>query len=163
MNDSDVPASGSGSPAPVHFKLVIDCANPQAQADFWAAALHYEVEDNNALIERLLELGALPREAVVEFHARLAFRDLVAVRHPDDPVAPDSGTGLGRRLLFQRVPEPKTGKNRLHLDLHPGEGLREGEVERLKGLGASVLREVKEPSGQWVVMADPEGNEFCVQ
>ncbi|MGC0330171.1 hypothetical protein RKD23_003161 [Streptomyces sp. SAI-170] len=163
MNDSDVPASGSGSPAPVHFKLVIDCTNPQAQADFWAAALHYEVEDNNALIERLLELGALPREAVVEFHARLAFRDLVAVRHPDDPVAPDSGTGLGRRLLFQRVPEPKTGKNRLHLDLHPGEGLREGEVERLKGLGASVLREVKEPSGQWVVMADPEGNEFCVQ
>jgi hypothetical protein len=163
MTDSDASATGAGSPAPLHFKLVIDCADPQAQADFWAAALRYEVEDNNALIERLLELGALPREAVVEFHTRLAFRDLVAVRHPDDPVDPDSGTGLGRRLLFQRVPEPKTGKNRLHLDLHPGAGLREAEVERLKGLGASVLTEVKEPSGQWVVMADPEGNEFCVQ
>ncbi|MCW8379438.1 VOC family protein [Streptomyces justiciae] len=151
------------TPAPVHWKLVIDCANPQAQADFWAAALHYEVEDNDALVQRLLELGALPREATVEFHDRLAFRDLVAVRHPADPYDKDSGTGLGRRLLFQRVPEEKTVKNRLHLDLHPGDGLREAEVERLTGLGASVLREVKEPSGAWVVMADPEGNEFCVQ
>ncbi|KUM74255.1 VOC family protein [Streptomyces curacoi] len=147
----------------MHWKLVIDCANPQSQADFWAAALHYAVEDNSAFIERLLELGALPREAVVEFHARLAFRDLVAVRHPDDPYDQDSGTGLGRRLLFQRVPEAKTGKNRLHLDLHPTAGEREGEVERLERLGASVLRRAKEPGGEWVVMADPEGNEFCVQ
>ncbi|WP_210592770.1 VOC family protein [Streptomyces sp. GESEQ-35] len=147
---------------PIHWKLVIDCAGPQQQADFWAAALHYEVEDNNALIERLLELGALPREATVEFHARLAFKDLVAVRHPDDPYDEDSGTGLGRRLLFQHVPEAKTVKNRLHLDLHPGEGRRADEVERLRGLGASVLREVKEPAGAWVVMADPEDNEFCV-
>ncbi|MGW0910844.1 VOC family protein [Streptomyces sp. NPDC002784] len=159
---TQVPDSAS-APAPLHWKLVVDCASPQAQADFWAAALHYEVEDNHALIERLLELGALPREATVEFRARLAFRDLVAVRHPEDPFDPDSGTGLGRRLLFQRVPEEKTGKNRLHLDLHAPEGRREAEVERLRGLGASVLREVKEPSGQWVVMADPEGNEFCVQ
>ncbi|MES5824494.1 VOC family protein [Streptomyces sp. RG80] len=151
------------SPAPVHWKLVIDSANPQSQADFWAAALHYEVEDNDALIQRLLELGALPREATVEFHARLAFRDLVAVRHPDDPYDKDSGTGLGRRLLFQRVPEEKSVKNRLHLDLHPGAGRRTAEVERLTGLGASVLREVKEAGGEWVVMADPEGNEFCVQ
>ncbi|GAA3576740.1 MULTISPECIES: VOC family protein [Streptomyces] len=150
------------APAPLHWKLVIDCANPQSQADFWAAVLHYEVEDNNALIDRLLELGALPREAVVEFHARLAFRDLVAVRHPDDPYDKDSGTGLGRRLLFQRVPEEKTVKNRLHLDVHTAAGEREGEVERLEGLGASVLRQVQEPSGAWVVMADPEGNEFCV-
>ncbi|MEU6255243.1 VOC family protein [Streptomyces sp. NPDC047043] len=151
------------APTPVHWKLVIDCADPRAQADFWAAALHYEVEDNDALIQRLLELGALPREATVEFHARLAFRDLIAVRHPDDPYDKDSGTGLGRRLLFQRVPEAKTAKNRLHLDLHPGEGRRESEVGRLEGLGASVLRRVKEQGGEWVVMADPEGNEFCVQ
>ncbi|MFE7955390.1 VOC family protein [Streptomyces sp. NPDC057413] len=150
------------APAPVHFKIVIDAADPHTQADFWAAALHYEVEDNAALIEQLLAAGALPGAATVEFHGRPAFRDLVAVRHPQDPYDPHSGTGLGRRLLFQRVPKPKSGKNRLHLDLHPGEGRRADEVERLKGLGASVLREVKEPSGQWVVMADPEGNEFCV-
>ncbi|GAA3813471.1 VOC family protein [Streptomyces coacervatus] len=151
------------TPVPVHWKLVIDAEDPHAQADFWAAALRYEVEDNGALVERLLELGALPAAATVDFHGRAAFRDLIAVRHPDDPYDKDRGTGLGRRLLFQRVPEAKTVKNRLHLDLHPGDGLRDGEVERLEGLGASVLRRVKEPAGEWVVMADPEGNEFCVQ
>ena len=61
------------------------------------------------------------------------------------------------------MPEEKSVKNRLHLDLHPGDGRRDAEVERLTGLGASVLREVKEAGGEWVVMADPEGNEFCVQ
>ncbi|KAB1144113.1 hypothetical protein F7R91_22385 [Streptomyces luteolifulvus] len=150
------------APTPVHWKLVVDSADPHAQADFWAAALHYVAEDNSALVERLLELGALPGAATVEFHGRAAFRDLIAVRHPDDPYDKDSGTGLGRRLLFQRVPEPKTVKNRLHLDLHPGEGRREAEVERLRALGAGVLRRVKEPAGEWVVMTDPEGNEFCV-
>ncbi|MGY1583663.1 VOC family protein [Streptomyces sp. MN13] len=155
-------ASAPAPVTPVHWKLVIDARNPHAQADFWAAALGYRVEDNSALIRRLLDLGALPAAATVDFHDRPAFRDLIAVRHPDDPYDENTGTGLGRRLLFQRVPEAKTGKNRLHLDLHPGEDRRADEVERLRGLGASVLREVKEPSGQWVVMTDPEGNEFCV-
>ncbi|OXS31812.1 VOC family protein [Streptomyces sp. XY006] len=150
-------------PTPVHWKVVIDAGDPHAQADFWAAALRYEVEDNSALIDRLLGLGALPEQATVEFHGRRAFRDLIAVRHPEDPVDPESGTGLGRRLLFQRVPEAKTGKNRLHLDLHPGEGRRKEEAARLEALGARVLRRVREQGGEWLVMADPEGNEFCVQ
>ncbi|MFE4420159.1 VOC family protein [Streptomyces sp. NPDC056817] len=150
------------APAPLHWKLVIDAADPHAQADFWAAALHYEVEDNSALVERLLKLGALPGEATVEFHGRPAFRDLIGVRHPDDPYDEERGTGLGRRLLFQRVPEAKSGKNRIHLDLHPGEGRRADEVERLKGLGARVLRHVREHGGEWMVMEDPEGNVFCV-
>jgi len=153
----------ASAPSPVHWKLVIDAADPHAQADFWAAALGYEVEDNGALVRRLLDAGAVPHEATVDFHGRPAFRDLMAVRHPEDPYDEDSGTGLGRRLLFQRVPEAKTVKNRLHLDLHPGPGRRDDEVERLVGLGAGVLRRVKEPAGEWVVMADPEGNEFCVQ
>ncbi|GED85424.1 VOC family protein [Streptomyces sp. 6-11-2] len=156
------PTPTGAAPAPLHWKLVIDAADPHAQADFWAAALHYEVEDNSALIERLLELGALPGEATVEFHGRPAFRDLIGVRHPDDPYDEERGTGLGRRLLFQRVPEAKSGKNRLHLDLHPGEGRRADEVERLKGLGARVLRHVREHGGEWMVMEDPEGNVFCV-
>ncbi|MEU2716076.1 VOC family protein [Streptomyces sp. NPDC007205] len=151
------------APAPLHWKLVIDAADPHAQADFWAAALHYTAEDNSALVERLLSLGALPGEATVEYHGRPAFRDLIAVRHPDDPYDPETGTGLGRRLLFQRVPEPKTVKNRLHIDLHAAAGLRAHEVARLRALGAQVLREVKEPAGEWVQMTDPEGNEFCVQ
>ncbi|WP_030347229.1 VOC family protein [Streptomyces sp. NRRL S-1022] len=151
------------APAPLHWKLVIDAADPHTQADFWAAALHYTAEDNSALVERLLTVGALSGEATVEYHGRPAFRDLIAVRHPDDPYDPETGTGLGRRLLFQRVPEPKAGKNRLHLDLHAGPERRADEVARLQALGARVLREVKEPAGQWVLMADPEDNEFCVQ
>jgi len=149
--------------ATLHWKLVIDAADPHAQADFWAAALGYEVEDNSALVEKLLGLGAVPAELTVESHGHRAFRDLIAVRHPDDPYEEESGTGLGRRLLFQHVPESKTVKNRLHLDLHAGAERRSDEVARLEGLGATVLRQVKEPGGEWVVMTDPEGNEFCVQ
>ncbi|MGV9321511.1 VOC family protein [Streptomyces sp. NPDC003660] len=149
---------------PLHWKVVVDAVDPHAQADFWGAALHYEPEDNSALIERLLAVGALGGEAAVEYHGRPAFRDLVAVRHPDDPYDPETGTGLGRRVLFQRVAEGKgVDKNRLHLDVHAGAERRKDEVARLTALGATVLREVSEPGGSWTVMADPEGNEFCVQ
>ncbi|MFD8521723.1 VOC family protein [Streptomyces capillispiralis] len=147
---------------PVHWKVVVDTADPHAQADFWAAALHYVVEDNSVLIGKLLGAGAVPAELTVESHGRHAWRDLAAVRHPDDPYEEESGTGRGRRLLFQRVPEAKTVKNRLHLDLHPGAGRREEEAARLEALGARVLRRVEEPSGSWLVMTDPEGNEFCL-
>jgi hypothetical protein len=150
------------SSTPLHWKLVIDAADPHAQADFWAAALGYEVEDNSVLIERLLGFGAVPPDITVESHGRKAWRDLIAVRHPEDPYDKESGTGLGRRLLFQRVPEPKTVKNRLHIDVHAEPGQRDAEVARLSGLGAAVQREVKEPGGEWVLMTDPEGNEFCV-
>ncbi|WP_055697347.1 MULTISPECIES: VOC family protein [Streptomyces] len=146
----------------LHWKLVIDAADPHAQAAFWAETLGYEIEDNSALIERLLGFGAAPKEATVEFRGRLAWRDLIAVRHPDDPYDQDSGTGLGRRILFQRVPEAKTGKNRLHVDVHSEPGRRDAELTRLQELGAAVERHVKEPGGEWVVMTDPEGNEFCL-
>jgi catechol 2,3-dioxygenase-like lactoylglutathione lyase family enzyme len=145
------------------WKVVIDCADPQAQAAFWAAALGYAVEDNRVLIERLLGGGAIPQDAVVTVEGRPAFRALQAVRHPDDPVQEGTGIGLGRRLLFQQVPESKTVKNRLHLDLHAGPDHRDAEVARLRDLGATVLQEVREPGTDHVVMADPEGNEFCVQ
>ncbi|WP_225835425.1 VOC family protein [Streptomyces sp. NK08204] len=153
------------TPAPLHWKLVVDAGDPHAQADFWAAALRYEAEDNSELVERLLSCGALPEEAAVEYRGGLAFRDLIAVRHPEDPYDPDTGTGLGRRLLFQRVPEARAEgvKNRLHIDVHSGAGHRADEVARLEALGARVLRDVREAGGEWVVMADPEGNEFCVQ
>ncbi|MEV0256449.1 VOC family protein [Streptomyces sp. NPDC050732] len=146
----------------LHWKLVIDAADPHAQAAFWAETLGYEVEDNSALIDRLLGLGAAPEAATFEFRGRRAWRDLIAVRHPDDPYDEASGTGLGRRILFQRVPGTKTGKNRLHLDVHTGPGCRDDEVRRLEALGAAVARHVKEPGGEWVIMTDPEGNEFCV-
>ncbi|MFD9909754.1 VOC family protein [Streptomyces sp. NPDC059063] len=147
----------------LHWKLVIDANDPHAQASFWGEALGYEVEDNDALIERLLGLGALAEAETVEFRGRRAFRDLVAVRHPDDPYEEGTGTGLGRRVLFQRVPEEKSGKNRLHLDVHAEPGTRDAEVARLEALGAAVVRQVRAAGGAWVVMTDPEGNEFCVQ
>ncbi|ATL29753.1 VOC family protein [Streptomyces formicae] len=146
----------------LHWKLVIDANDPHAQASFWGETLGYEVEDNSALIARLLDLGAAPEAATLDFRGRRAWRDLIAVRHPDDPYDEASGTGLGRRILFQRVPETKNGKNRLHLDVHSEPGHRDDEVARLQGLGASVDRHVKEPGGEWVIMKDPEGNEFCV-
>lgn len=65
-------------------------------------------------------------------------------------------------LLFTRVPEIKTGKNRLHLDLQPHERTRDEEVERVVGLGATVLADRRGNGAGWVVLADPEGNEFCV-
>jgi len=147
---------------PVHWKVVVDAADPNAQAAFWAAALDYRVEDNSQLIAKLVAAGAVPPEAVTEVGGRAAFVDLAAVRHPQDPVDEASGTGLGRRILFQRVPEAKSVKNRLHLDLHVGGPERPAQVARLVELGAAVLREVAEPGGRWTTMTDPEGNEFDV-
>lgn len=66
----------------------------------------------------------------------------------------------GPALLFQPVPEGKSVKNRLHLDLAPAEGDQRAEVERLVMLGAKVLDDP--PDDPWIVLADPEGNEFCV-
>lgn len=142
------------------WKFVVDAADPHAQAEFWAAALGYEVEDNSALIERLLGVHAVRPDETLERWGRLTFRDLVAARHPDDPVDEQTGTGLGRRILFQRVPEAKSGKNRLHIDVHVGAEGRDGVVRRLVGLGARVVRDVEERGGRWVLMADPNTPDY---
>ncbi|MGW5641269.1 VOC family protein [Saccharopolyspora sp. NPDC003752] len=145
------------------WKLVIDSTNAPVLADFWAEALGYEVEDPSALIEQLLAAGHIGEEAVVEHRGRKNFRGYAAVRHPEDPFDEASGVGRGRRLLFQDVPEGKTGKNRLHVDVHSERGGREELVARLEGLGATRVREFDQgPAGHWWIMQDPEGNEFCV-
>ncbi|WP_433715126.1 VOC family protein [Nocardia sp. CA-084685] len=146
----------------LNWKLVIDTRNAPALADFWAAALDYEVEDPSALVERLLAAGQLPADAVVDHHGRKTFRGYAAIRHPDDPFDPISGVGQGRRLLFQDVPEEKSDKNRLHIDVHSEPGTLDALVARLEALGATRVREIdKGPAGHWWVMRDPEGNEFC--
>jgi hypothetical protein len=89
---------------------------------------------------------------------------------PEDPNEPGHEECMifspdGRtRLLFVVVPEPKTVKNRLHLDLRPSEGAtREEEVARLLALGARQVGDHRRPDGSgWLTLADPEGNEFCV-
>ncbi|MFF3755387.1 VOC family protein [Streptomyces sp. NPDC002018] len=144
------------------WKLVIDSTNASALADFWAAALDYEVEDPGALIEKLLAAGQIGEEAIAVHRGRRTFRGYAAIRHPEDPFDEISGVGGGRRLLFQDVPEGKSGKNRLHLDVHSEPGGLDTLVARLEVLGATRVREVdKGPAGRWWLMRDPEGNEFC--
>jgi hypothetical protein len=80
--------------------------------------------------------------------------------HPDCAV----GTlGEGRpRLYFVKVPEGKTVKNRVHLDVMPADRTQDAEIARLTGLGARVVSDPRPELG-WVILADPEGNEFCVE
>jgi hypothetical protein len=147
---------------PLSWKLVVDSRNAPVLADFWAAALEYEVEDPSALVEHLLAAGHIGADAVAEHRGRKTFRGYVAIRHPDDPFYETSGVGRGRRLLFQDVPEDKSGKNRLHIDVHSEPGGLDALVARLEELGATRVREFDQgPAGHWWVMRDPEGNEFC--
>jgi len=91
------------------------------------------------------------------------------VEDPDDPNEPGHPECLvgsrdqRHRLLFIQVPDQKRVKNRLHLDLRPREGSRDDELARLRALGATVLDDRRNADGTgWVVLADPEGNEFCI-
>ena len=138
-------------------QVVFDCADPSRLARFWAEALGYKLDDPPAGYQRWedwLRDQGIPEER---------WNDASAVVDPD---------GGGPRIYLQRVPEPKTVKNRVHLDLNIGGGesvpLEErrarvdAEVERLAGIGATRLRAVEELGEYWVVMQDPEANEFCV-
>ena len=91
------------------------------------------------------------------------------VENSDDPNLPghEECMILSRdgthRVLFIEVPEPKQVKNRIHFDLRPADGTREAELARLIGLGAAVVDDRRNADGSgWVVLADPEGNEFCI-
>ena len=121
--------------------IVFDCARPASLARFWAAALdNYDVApyDDDEL-DRLRSIGVTDVE--------------------DDPtVLVEPSDGSGPRLWFQRVPESKHVKNRVHLDLRCEDV--EAEVDRLTELGAQVLDDQSHDG--LVVFKDPEGNEFCV-
>ncbi|MEU0152702.1 VOC family protein [Micromonospora fulviviridis] len=98
---------------------------------------------------------------LAQFWSRVFDRPVDPEFAPDDEelvIEPPDGP----RLYFQRVPEPKTVKNRVHICLQP-DVLRDREVERVRALGAAVVADRRDPDGSgWVVLADPEGNEFCV-
>jgi predicted enzyme related to lactoylglutathione lyase len=83
------------------------------------------------------------------------------VDEEDDVVEIADPSGLSRPVLFVVVPEPKSVKNRLHMDIRPS-GSMKAEVTRLESAGATRLRRVDEGGSFWTVMSDPEGNEFCV-
>ncbi|GAA1268617.1 VOC family protein [Saccharothrix xinjiangensis] len=99
---------------------------------------------------------------LAKFWGLVTGRPLADDDHPGDPeayIAMPSGPGL----LFVQVPDEKAVKNRVHLDLRP-DTTRDAEVERLVGVGAKLVDDQRRPDGTgWVVLADPEGNEFCVE
>jgi hypothetical protein len=144
------------------YQIVFDCTDPHSQARFWAAATGYEVEDNSPLIDGLLAAGAVPEDATVVYQGQREWVELVAIRHPDDPVDDRSGAGRGRRMLFQQVPEAKTVKNRVHLDLRVGTDALETQASRLEALGAQVVRRASDRGSTYITMTDPEGNEFDI-
>jgi glyoxalase superfamily protein len=134
-------------------QVTFDCKEPHRMARFWASALGYEKEDHTALVRQLLDAGAITTDATLEVDGGPQFADVSACRDPG---------GDGPRLFFQRVPEDKTVKNRLHLDLHVGPDRYEAEVARLESLGARKLWFSDDRGAACWTMGDIEDNEFCV-
>jgi hypothetical protein len=141
----------------VEFQVTFDSADPAAHAAFWAEALHYVL--------------APPPPGFPSWDAALDAWGVPAEQRNDRSAIVDPA-GAGPRVFFQRVPEPKTAKNRVHLDLRAAAGLTgearlaalEAECTRLVALGASRVQRF-EPgslSAGFIVMRDPEGNEFCL-
>jgi hypothetical protein len=115
--------------------LAIDCADPDGLARFWCSVLDYEVRGED---DGIVTIG--PPDGT----------DGTSQRGPVPPT-----------LTFARVPEGKIVKNRLHLDVNPTDRGQDDEVRRLLDLGARHA-DVGQGDQSWVVLADPEGNEFCV-
>ncbi len=118
-------------------ELAIDCADPHGLARFWCSVLDYEVQ------------GEEDGDGAVTIASPL----LPDGKHHPGPVPPT--------LTFAPVPEAKAGKNRLHIDVNPTDREQSEEVRRLLDLGARHV-DVGQGEQSWVVLADPEGNEFCV-
>ena len=138
------------------FQVTFDAADPKTLAAFWARALGYILQPppkGFASWDDFAEEQGIPKDQR---------DDLAAVVDP---------LGHGPRLLFQRVPEDKTTKNRVHLDVDVGGGENTSERRRrvedhvadLIKAGATKLQTFDRRNEFWIVMQDPEGNEFCVQ
>jgi catechol 2,3-dioxygenase-like lactoylglutathione lyase family enzyme len=139
------------------FQVTFDCANPAKLAEFWAEVLGYKLDDpppNFATWEEALKAWNIPEEK---------WNSASAIVDPEK---------VGPRVFFQQVPEAKVVKNRVHLDVRvsggPGKSREErkvrfeAEAARLKEMGATEIRWVDEAIDFHLVMADPEGNEFCL-
>jgi hypothetical protein len=130
-------------------QVTFDCRDPVRLARFWAEALRYPPPDIDAFHDHLRADG-------------VAEADLNNWCLIGDP------RGEGPRVFFQAVPGPKTVKNRVHLDVRisteqPGDRETiDAEAERLVNLGASIARSVVDGESYFVVLQDPEGNEFCI-
>lgn len=149
-----------------HVQITFDARDPRALSSFWCQVLGY-VHPGPPGVE--LPEGADPLAVWDEFLERVG----VPEEQRDTRSAIEDPEGHGPRLFFQKVPEEKAGKNRVHLDIRVAPGLQggermaalEAECARLVALGAKRLRR-HEPAPPFdaghIVMADPEGNEFCL-
>ena len=136
------------------FQVTIDSRAPHDLADWWAEALGWQVEQQDeAFIRRMVESGAASEADTTTHRGALVWKVGTGLTSPD-PGRP--------RVLFQAVPEAKTVKNRVRLDVRVGAERREAEAARLIGLGATELWRAAQGPYEWVTLADPEGNEFCV-
>jgi uncharacterized glyoxalase superfamily protein PhnB len=127
-------------------QLSLDTEDPGRLIEFWCQALDYQRESLTPAARAELEAMGLDPESSGRFFAAAV-----------DPA------GAGPRLLAQKVPEAKTAKNRLHLDLHAATRAEvEDQVHRLVALGATHHRDHDEHGTTWSVLTDPEGNEFCI-
>jgi len=127
------------------FQITVDAANPPELAQFWQLAMSYVEEPPPPGFASWAEFAAANNIPEDQFDSY------------GSAVDPD---GTGPRMLFLKVPEGKTAKNRMHLDLHVDDP--EVHVERLVDAGATKVETRSETGITWTVMTDPEGNEFCV-
>jgi len=140
------------------FQVTFDCKEPHVLADWWAQALGWEVESQDAeFIRSMIDQGFATEADTATHKGNLVWKTGAAVVHPEDEPGPGR-----RRLYFEQVPEPKTVKNRVHLDVRVGADRVEAEVERLKGIGGTYLYRGEQGPHWWITMADPEGNELCI-
>lgn len=136
------------------FQVTFDCSRPHALAEWWAEALGWSVEPTDeAFVRRMVEEGRADESDTMEWRGVLVWRVGSAIVSSELP---------GRRLLFQEVPEEKTVKNRIHLDVRVGAERIEEESARLINAGATELYRGSQGPFQWITLADPEGNELCL-
>jgi hypothetical protein len=138
------------------FQVTVDSEDPHALADWWAETLGWQVEpQDEAFIRRMISAGHATDDDTKRHNGALVWKVGAAIRHPE-------GLARAPRVLFQAVPEGKTVKNRLHLDVRIGADDLEQAVAGLTARGANFLHRGQQGPQVWVTLADPEGNEFCV-
>ena len=138
------------------FQVTVDSGDPHGLADWWAETLGWQVEpQDEAFIRRMISAGHAADSDTKLHNGTLVWRVGAAIRHPE-------GTQRAPRMLFQLVPEAKTVKNRVHLDVRIGADDVERAVAGLTARGAKFLHTGQQGPYSWVTLADPEGNEFCV-
>jgi hypothetical protein len=143
----------------LNIQIVIDCRDPHYLAEWWAESLEWAVEpQDEGFIRSMIEQGYATGDQTTIHNGVLVWRDACAIRPPEEleVKAPT------RRLLFQVAPEDKRVKNRVHWDVNLA-GRDKDEVRReLEARGATFLWTANEGPHSWHTMADPEGNEFCI-